>query len=212
MYDKIKDQWSCAWVYWKSDDGFHNRLNAVKLQVCLLCCLYSYDVHVLYYSKVSFRTGRVQSTSPLRLFFECYINNKLRNVIGRTCATSNSMRSHLLCLLYFAIRSCRGVNIDEQESDVSGSVVGGGIRWRNLSVSLFQQKKGIQYLVEPSSGFIQDGHVTAVIGPSGAGKSSFLAALSGTTPKGSSKTVSGSVWRESQLCTQNYERYPLSIT
>mmetsp|Transcript_30578 Transcript_30578/g.35649 ORF Transcript_30578/g.35649 Transcript_30578/m.35649 type:complete len:715 (-) Transcript_30578:157-2301(-) len=107
------------------------------------------------------------------------------------------------------------------ENDDGWNAVG-GLRWHDLSVSLPKKKRlfqlrlggriareksvdsshnndydNAQYLVQPSSGFIQNGHVCAIIGPSGAGKSTLLAALSGTTPK-RSKEISGSVWIEKE--------------
>lgn len=127
------------------------------------------------------------------------------------------MKSISCCVciyLLFFITCCFSADVNEEGSEGSGthSVIGGGIRWRNLSVSIADKRKRIRHLVESSSGFVRNGHVVAIIGPSGAGKSTFLAALAGVTPKGSSKKVSGSVWRESQLSTKQNERYPLSIT
>ena len=114
------------------------------------------------------------------------------------------MNIHKFPLLYLLlIQYCWGKrwgspNKNSGKEDLDNYVVSGigGLRWRDLSVSPLHRKKGVEdssYLLEPSSGFIQNGHITAIIGPSGSGKSTFLRALSGTTPKGS-KSVSGSVW------------------
>ena len=91
------------------------------------------------------------------------------------------------------LRRCNSFDFFSQEiPDAEG-----GLRWRDLSVTL-PGKRGDshRFLVKPSSGFVQNGHVTAIIGPSGSGKSTLLAALSGTTRRG--KHVHGSVWMESQ--------------
>ncbi len=103
---------------------------------------------------------------------------------------------------------------DDNDYDITTKKThNGGMRWVNLSVSLKKEKRRtspfqffkrdrnsddsaeeLQYLLQPCSGFVRNGHVCAIIGPSGAGKSTLLGALSGTTPEGSGKKISGSVW------------------
>ena len=110
----------------------------------------------------------------------------------------------------------------DDDDNVDDDNLVGGLRWNDLSVSIPKKKKFMfssrsmrknecryedykncdskddgddeKYLLQPSCGFVKNGHICAIIGPSGAGKSTLLAALSGTTPKGSSKQVKGSVW------------------
>ena len=69
----------------------------------------------------------------------------------------------LFKLLICFCASTIGSSVRLGERDGSG---GGGLRWRDLSISLPTRKNGT-YLVEPSSGFVQNGHVLAIIGPSG---------------------------------------------
>ena len=123
---------------------------------------------------------------------------------------------YIFCLFYFPNfkRVCDASLFQSELPEKSNNVEAGGVRWRELSVAVRtnKKKKAFEFLVEPTSGFIPNGHVMAVIGPSGAGKSSFLAALSGTTPKGSSTIVSGLVWREEYISPEGrHERYPLTI-
>jgi ABC-type transport system involved in cytochrome bd biosynthesis fused ATPase/permease subunit len=124
-----------------------------------------------------------------------------------------SLYLYISCLLYIAnLKKACGASLFQSElSEKSNNAEDGGVRWREVSVAVRTKKKEFEFLVEPMSGFIPNGHVMALIGPSGAGKSSFLAALSGTTPKGSSTIVSGLVWRESLSSEGRHERYPLSI-
>eukprot|EP00978_Attheya_sp_CCMP212_P026572 scaffold87617_cov61-Attheya_sp.AAC.8 len=77
-----------------------------------------------------------------------------------------------------------------KDEEVKRGAVGGGIWWKDLGV---MQKNG-HFLLNPFSGFVENGHVCGIIGPSGSGKSTFLAALGGSTLKQSGLHVSGSVW------------------
>ncbi|KAL9187031.1 hypothetical protein ACHAXT_010751 [Thalassiosira profunda] len=60
-----------------------------------------------------------------------------------------------------------------------------------------------EWLLHPSSGFVPDGSLCGIIGPSGAGKSTFLNALGGTTPQGAGVHLTGSVWYEELMPSNN---------
>jgi len=83
--------------------------------------------------------------------------------LNRPISQAKLMRNlkYLLCVLAL-FRRCSSFRPDEE----------GGLRWKDLSVSLPGKRKGNSnnFLVEPSFGFVRNGHVTAIIGPSGAGK------------------------------------------
>lgn len=114
-----------------------------------------------------------------------------------------------LLIIVYSMIGAFSANLYSTEFGGSGE---GGLRWRDLSVSLPVNNINdeVKFLVEPSSGFVQNGHVTAIIGPSGAGKSTFLAALSSTVR---SKNVSGSIWLESPSSDGSQaQKSPLSIS
>ncbi|KAL7534006.1 hypothetical protein ACHAXR_008946 [Thalassiosira sp. AJA248-18] len=56
-----------------------------------------------------------------------------------------------------------------------------------------------EWLLHPSTGFVENGSLCGIIGPSGAGKTTFLSALGGTTPRSSGVYLTGSVWYEDCL-------------
>eukprot|EP00550_Attheya_septentrionalis_P000790 CAMPEP_0198289818 /NCGR_PEP_ID=MMETSP1449-20131203/7884_1 /TAXON_ID=420275 /ORGANISM="Attheya septentrionalis, Strain CCMP2084" /LENGTH=706 /DNA_ID=CAMNT_0043988211 /DNA_START=248 /DNA_END=2368 /DNA_ORIENTATION=+ len=89
----------------------------------------------------------------------------------------------------FSVRASQSQEMGKDE-EVKRGAVGGGIWWKDLGV---MQKNG-HFLLNPFSGFVENGHVCGIIGPSGSGKSTFLAALGGSTLKQSGLHVSGSVW------------------
>jgi ABC-type polysaccharide/polyol phosphate transport system ATPase subunit len=97
--------------------------------------------------------------------------------------------AYLLVMKEFSVRASQSQEMGKDE-EVKRGAVGGGIWWKDLGV---MQKNG-HFLLNPFSGFVENGHVCGIIGPSGSGKSTFLAALGGSTLKQSGLHVSGSVW------------------
>ena len=127
----------------------------------------------------------------------------------------------LLNVLHLCASDYADVGLDD---DVDPSHKSGGLRWRNLGVSLepcplttalmldeynnisesFDGKHqhcldDSMWLLHPSSGIVENGKLCGIIGPSGAGKTSFLNALGGTTPRSSGLHLTGSVWYEECL-------------
>ncbi|KAL7544414.1 hypothetical protein ACHAWF_007800 [Thalassiosira exigua] len=98
------------------------------------------------------------------------------------------------------------------------SSAGGGLRWRDLGVSLEHcphttsqaldrylykgDAEGVGggclddsvWILHPCSGHVPHGSLCGILGPSGAGKSTLLAALGGTTPRRAGLHLTGSVW------------------
>eukprot|EP00804_Cyclotella_cryptica_P012409 CCRYP_010839-RA/>CCRYP_010839-RA protein AED:0.06 eAED:0.06 QI:402/0.85/0.75/1/0.85/0.62/8/3778/486 len=88
----------------------------------------------------------------------------------------------------------------------------GGLWWSGLGVSFEPCEKHTCnegrsddsiWLLHPSSGFVEDGSLCGILGPSGAGKTTLLNALGGTTPRGSGVFITGSVWYEELLLSEN---------
>lgn len=109
----------------------------------------------------------------------------------------------------------------------------GGLKWQDLGVSLescplttalmldkYNDERNhehdhclddSEWLLHPSSGFIENGSLCGIIGPSGAGKTTFLSALGGTTPRSSGVYLTGSVWyEECMFDSSDATRYHLS--
>lgn len=93
----------------------------------------------------------------------------LPQTLNRPLSHARPMRnlSYLLCVLALFRRCSSYLYIDQSPDE-------GGLRWKDLSVSLPGRRKdnSHDFLVEPSFGFVRNGHLTAIIGPSGAGKKS----------------------------------------
>jgi ABC-type multidrug transport system ATPase subunit len=108
----------------------------------------------------------------------------------------------------------------------------GALRWNNLGVSFEtcdgESSDDTSWLLHPSSGYVESGSLCGILGPSGellyaigrclihflsslnpsliskgAGKTTFLNALGGTTPRNSGVHITGSVWYEELLQTDN---------
>lgn len=52
----------------------------------------------------------------------------------------------------------------------------GGIMWEDLSA---KRQTDSQYILSPSSGFVQNGHLCGILGPSGSGKTTFVSSIAG---------------------------------
>lgn len=50
-----------------------------------------------------------------------------------------------------------------------------GLLWQGLSVATSSN----DYLLHPTSGFVENGHICGILGPSGAGKTTFLSSIAG---------------------------------
>jgi ABC-type transport system involved in cytochrome bd biosynthesis fused ATPase/permease subunit len=98
--------------------------------------------------------------------------------------------AYILVVTNKSVRASQSQEMGNDE-EVKRGAVGGGMWWKDLGV---MQKNGHSFLLNPFSGFVENGHVCGIIGPSGSGKSTLLAALGGSTLKQSGLHVSGSVW------------------
>lgn len=102
-------------------------------------------------------------------------------------------------------------------------LIRGGLHWQDLGVALdiippavesvAQQSAATNrtsktwspdtpWLLHPSSGYVPNGCLCAIMGPSGAGKSTFLNAIGGMTPKSSELHLTGLVWYEEDSAAQ----------
>ena len=104
--------------------------------------------------------------------------------------------------LLFCVFAAYAANKDyNSEADDKARASTGGIRWKNLSVSVKNKKQANEpkFLLHPSTHHVENGSVCGILGPSGAGKSTLLAALSSTTLKSSGLKVSGAVWMDEEV-------------
>lgn len=102
---------------------------------------------------------------------------------------------------------------DVPDGPTAAALIRGGLHWQDLGVALDIPVVGsvaqlsatntsktwspdTPWLLSPSSGYVPNGCICAILGPSGAGKSTFLNAIGGTTPKSSELHLTGSVWYE----------------
>ena len=96
----------------------------------------------------------------------------------------------------------------------------GGLHWQNLGVALDipvveslvatnntskTWSPDTPWLLYPSSGYVPNGCICAIIGPSGAGKSTFLNAIGGMTPKSSDLHLTGLVRYQEDPADENGE-------
>ena len=107
--------------------------------------------------------------------------------------------AYFLLLLCAFASSCTANKEHNNEVEDSARASTGGIRWKNLSVSVKNKKQHPKFLLHPSTHHVENGSVCGILGPSGAGKSTLLAALSSTTLKSSKLKVSGAVWMDEEV-------------
>ena len=114
----------------------------------------------------------------------------------------NCLLGCFLLLLCISATSCTANKDHKNEVEDSNARASstGGIRWKNLSVSIKnKQANKPKLLLHPSTHHVENGSVCGVLGPSGAGKSTLLAALSSTTLKSAGLHVSGAVWMDEEV-------------